>query len=221
MIKNQPKKNVLVIGDLHEPFCLDGYLKHCKKAYHDYDCDEVVFIGDIIDNHASSYHESDPDGHSAGTELELAISKIKLWYKAFPEATVIIGNHDRLIMRKAFSSGLSKRWIKDYAEVLGVRGWEFKEHIVIDDVNYSHGEAGTAVAVARNEMQSQVQGHRHTECYVNWVVGRKFKIFGVQVGCGIDWKSYAMAYAKNFKKPAISCSVILQGKTAINLMMDL
>ena len=23
---------VLVIGDLHEPLCLDSYLKHCKKA---------------------------------------------------------------------------------------------------------------------------------------------------------------------------------------------
>jgi hypothetical protein len=26
----------------------------------------VIFLGDIIDNHYSSYHESDPDGYSAG-----------------------------------------------------------------------------------------------------------------------------------------------------------
>ena len=24
---------VLVIGDLHEPFCLDGYLEHCQETY--------------------------------------------------------------------------------------------------------------------------------------------------------------------------------------------
>ena len=24
---------VLVIGDLHEPFCLDGYLDFCKETY--------------------------------------------------------------------------------------------------------------------------------------------------------------------------------------------
>ena len=72
----------------------------------------MVFIGDIIDNHYSSYHEQDPDGKSAGDELDMAIDKIKKWYKAFPEAIVIIGNHDRIVSRKVFSSGLSKKWIE-------------------------------------------------------------------------------------------------------------
>ena len=27
------ENRVLVIGDLHEPFCLDGYLEFCKKVY--------------------------------------------------------------------------------------------------------------------------------------------------------------------------------------------
>ena len=34
-------------------------------------------------------------------ELELAIKRIARWRDAFPKATVLIGNHDRLIMRKA------------------------------------------------------------------------------------------------------------------------
>ena len=42
---------VLVIGDLHEPFCLDGYLEHCQETYAKYNCNRVVFIGDVIDNH--------------------------------------------------------------------------------------------------------------------------------------------------------------------------
>ena len=31
--ENLTKKQsrVLVIGDLHEPFCLDGYLDHCQR----------------------------------------------------------------------------------------------------------------------------------------------------------------------------------------------
>lgn len=214
-------KNVLVIGDLHEPFCLDGYLEHCLKTYKEYKCDEVVFIGDIIDNHASSYHESDPDGHSAGEELKLAIARIHQWYKAFPKATVIIGNHDRIIMRKAHSSGLSKMWVKDYAEVLGVPEWNFTESIEIDDVLYIHGEGGTARNRVKSDLQSIVQGHLHTQCYTEWYVGAKFKIFGMQVGCGVDHKSYAMAYAKENKKPAIACGVVLKGKTPINIMMEL
>jgi len=219
--KSKSGKNVLVIGDLHLPFTLDGYLEHCVETYNKYKCNEVVFIGDVIDNHASSYHETDPDGHSAGQELKMAITEIRKWYNAFPKATVIIGNHDRLIMRKAHSSGLSKLWIKDYSEVLGVPGWNFTESIEIDDVLYIHGEGGTARSRVKGDLQSIVQGHLHTQCYVEWFVGAKFKIFGMQVGCGIDHKSYAMAYAKENKKPAIACGVVLQGETPINIMMNL
>lgn len=214
-------KNVLVIGDLHEPFCLDGYLSHCVDTYNKYRCNEVVFIGDIIDNHASSYHETDPDGYSAGQELKLAIQRIKQWYSAFPKATVIIGNHDRLIMRKAYSSGLSKMWIKDYAEVLGTPGWNFTESIEIDNVLYIHGEGGTARSRARRDLQSIVQGHLHSQAYIEWIVGAKFRIFGMQVGCGVNHKSYAMAYGKEGPKPAIACGVILQGDIPINIMMNL
>ena len=214
-------KNVLVIGDLHEPFCLPGYLKHCIETYKKYKCDEVVFIGDIIDNHASSYHETDPDGHSAGMELKLAIQNIKKWYKAFPEATVIIGNHDRLIMRKAQTSGLSKLWIKGYSEVLGTPGWNFVGSVEIDDVLYIHGEGGTARMRARRDLQSVVQGHLHSQAYIEWIVGTKFKIFGMQVGCGINNKAYAMAYGKEFAKPAIACGVILKGLVPINVMVNL
>jgi metallophosphoesterase superfamily enzyme len=219
--KSKSGKNVLVIGDLHEPFCLDGYLKHCVETYNKYDCDEVVFIGDIIDNHASSYHETDPDGHSAGQELKMAIQRIKQWYSAFPKATVIIGNHDRLIMRKAYSSGLSKLWIKDYAEVLGTPGWTFTDSIEIDNVLYIHGEGGTARARVRRDLQSIVQGHLHSQAYIDWCVGAKFKLFGMQVGCGIDHRSYAMAYGKEGPKPAIACGVVLQGEIPINIMMNL
>ena len=219
--KSKSGKNVLVIGDLHEPFCLDNYLSHCIETYNKYKCNEVVFIGDIIDNHASSYHETDPDGHSAGQELKMAIQRIKQWYQAFPKATVIIGNHDRLIMRKAYSSGLSKMWIKDYAEVLGTPGWNFTESIEIDDVLYIHGEGGTARARVRRDLQSIVQGHLHSQAYIDWCVGAKFKLFGMQVGCGIDHKSYAMAYGKEGPKPAIACGVVLQGEVPINIMMQL
>ena len=219
--KSKSGKNVLVIGDLHEPFCLDNYLEHCVETYNKYKCDEVIFIGDIIDNHASSYHETDPDGHSAGQELKMAIQRIKQWYQAFPKATVIIGNHDRLIMRKAYSSGLSKMWIKDYAEVLGTPGWNFTESIEIDDVLYIHGEGGTARARVRRDLQSIVQGHLHSQAYIDWCVGAKFKLFGMQIGCGIDHKSYAMAYGKEGPKPAIACGVVLQGEVPINIMMNL
>lgn len=214
-------KKILVIGDLHEPFCLDGYLQFCKNTFKKYNCSHVVFIGDVIDNHFASYHETDANGMGGGQELDLAISKLANWYKAFPVADVTIGNHDRLIMRKAQSSAIPSKWIKDYKDVLGVPNWNFVDQVVYDNVQYIHGEGGTAKTKCRADMMSTVQGHLHTQCYTEWFVGQKFKVFGTQVGCGIDHDSYAMAYAKRGKKPAIGCAVVIDGNTVINELMHL
>lgn len=215
------ENRVLVIGDLHEPFCLDGYLEHCLETYSNFNCNKVVFIGDVIDSHFSSYHETDPDGMGAGEELELAIKKLSKWYKAFPKADVTIGNHDRIVYRKGFTGGIPKRWLKPFNEVLETPKWNFVERLIIDDVQYIHGEAGTARTKSKNDMMSTVQGHIHTQAYVEWLVGQKFKIFGMQVGCGVDSRAYAVAYAKHFKKQAIGCGVVIGGHTAINCLMEL
>ena len=213
---------ILEIGDLHEPFCLDEYLEFCVEQKKKYKCEKVVFLGDVIDNHYASYHETDPDGLSAVDELNIAIERIRRWRNAFPEAVVIIGNHDRLVMRKAFTAGISKKWIKTYKEVLETPSWEFKEEHILYDNLYVHGEQGGAIARAKSDLISTIQGHRHTEAYTDFAVGKNFKLFGKQVGCGIDKNSYAMAYAKAGKKPAIGVGVTLEfGKLPFNVMMDL
>jgi len=211
---------LLVIGDLHEPFCLEGYLDFCVETYQKYNCNAVHFCGDIIDNHYASYHETSPDGLGGQDELEFAIQKVQAWSKAFKKATVCVGNHDRLIGRRAFSSNIPKAWIKSYNEVLGTN-WDWQPRFVIDDVQYVHGEGGTARTRAKNDMMSTVQGHIHTQAYTEWMVGNKFKIFGMQIGCGIDRTSYAMSYAREYKKQAIGCGVVIGGHTAINCLMDL
>ena len=221
-LREQEINNVLVIGDLHEPFCLDEYLDWCLEQYETYNCNEVVFIGDVIDNHYSSYHETSADGMGGADELDLAIKKIARWYDVFTKATVIIGNHDRLIMRKAQTSAIPSKWIKSYKEVLQVPEWNFVERYEKDGVQFIHGEGGTARTKSRADMMNTVQGHLHTQCYTEHYVGKKFRIYGTQVGCGINHESYAMAYAKYGKKPAIGCAVILNnGKTPINLLMPL
>ena len=212
---------VLVIGDIHEPFCLDGYFEFCVEQYLKYQCNKVVFSGDIIDNHYSSYHETDADGLGGGDELELATIKLKRWYAAFPDADILIGNHDRMIMRKAQTSSIPTKWIKEYKDVLEVPDWRFVDRLVIDNVQYIHGEGGEAKVKAISDMMSTVQGHYHTKAYVQWFVGQKFKIFAMQSACGIDHDSYAMAYAQRGKKPAIGCGVVIGGEIAINLLMDL
>ena len=204
------KKKVLVIGDLHLPFTLEGYLEHCIKVYKKYNCDTVVFIGDILDLHFTSYHETSTEGYGATQEHDLSVEMLKKWYKAFPKAYVTIGNHDALIYRKAMSAGISKRWIQNYSQVLGTPGWEWVTDVVIDDVLYTHGTTN-AYTKAKQNLMSTVQGHLHSQAGVQFYVGAKSRIFGFQVGCGVDMKTYAMEYGKNFPKPVISCGVVIEG----------
>lgn len=218
---NNKESRVLVIGDLHAPFDLDKYFDHCVEVYERYNCNRVVFIGDVIDNHYSSYHETDANGMGGAEELDLAIDRLRRWYHRFPDAHITIGNHDRIIMRKAQSSAVPRKWIKAYKEVLETPRWKFVEEVEIDGVLYIHGEGGTAKTKCRADLQSVVQGHLHTQAYTEYFVGRKSRIFGCQVGCGIDHEAYAMAYAKAGKKPAVGCAVVIGGRTAINELMVL
>ena len=67
-MREKEVRNVLVIGDLHEPFCLDGYLEWCIEQYQYWSCSEVVIIGDCIDNHYTSFHEIDIEAEYTGSK---------------------------------------------------------------------------------------------------------------------------------------------------------
>lgn len=211
MFSKHKPRNVLIIGDLHAPFEHPGYLEFCKGVQKRFNTNHTIFIGDVIDNHASSYHESDPDGYSAGHELDEAIRRLSQWYKAFPQADVCTGNHEAIISRKLATAGLSRNWQRNLADVLEVPKWNFQIKHKYDGVTYIHGLGVTARTKALRMNSSVVQGHRHTEGYVwiNPVAGKP--IFGMQVGTGIDEDAYAFAYAKDHPSPVLSCGVILDG----------
>ena len=200
---------MLVIGDLHQPYTLRGYRKFCKSVYKEYGCTDVMFTGDIIDNHYTSFHDSDPDGHSAGLELEMAISNIGKWHKTFPNAKVCIGNHDRLPDRKAFKAGVSRIWIRDIGEVLDTPGWIYRESFIIDNVKYCHGEVRKAHTRASHDLISIVQGHWHTDSRIDYHDGETSRIWSMQVGCGFDHRFFAADYCKHGKSPSHNCGVVL------------
>lgn len=209
MFNLKQTNRVLIVGDLHCPFEIEGYLEFCKENYKKYKCNKVIFIGDEIDYHAASFHTSDPDGMSSGEEFKKAIHNISKWYKAFPEAIVIIGNHTRMIMRKAQAGGIPSQWIKTYNDALNVPKWKFVIEYELDGVLYVHGEGATARTKAKQECKSIVSGHRHSEGYVEWINNN---VFAIQTGCGVDNESYAMAYGRAGKKPIISCAVVIDGR---------
>ena len=201
------------------------YIWSFRNGFKEYKVNKVVFIGDIVDNHAMSYHESDPDGFSAGNEIKESRKRLKRWYKAFPNATVTIGNHDLLPERKLFTLGLPKAILKDYNEIWEVPNWNFVPEIDIEGVRYIHGIGAAGVSGARNlalkSRQSIVMGHSHSFGGVQYIAGNKDIIFGMNVGCGIDIESYAMAYGKSFPlKPTLGCGVVIDGSRGFFIPME-
>lgn len=217
--------NILIIGDTHEPFSKDGYLKFCRDQQEKFNCGTIVHIGDLTDNHAVSYHEKDPEGRSAGDEFQMALSRCHQWYETFPEAYICIGNHDALPFRKAFTAGLPSHWLKSYQEMLDSPStwkWDFTHEI--NGIIFQHGTGLSgemaSINAARENRQSTVIGHLHTVMNTRFLASSKDLIFGMSVGCGIDHEKYAFAYGKqNTRKPVIACGVVLDGILPINIPM--
>lgn len=212
-MKLPKNRRVLFIGDLHAPFTLPNYLSFCKRIYHKYGCNIVIFAGDILDNHYISFHDTDPDGHGGAQELELAKEMIKEWYKAFPKALVCLGNHDVLPQRRAFNAGVTKAWVKKIGDILPTPGWVFSESFIIDNVLYCHGMGRKGHSRMKADLISVAQGHYHSDSAIIYLDGAFTHLFSLQVGCGFDRNSYAAAYGKNLKFQAHNVGAILENGT--------
>src|SRR5438445_200303 len=94
-------KNILVISDMHHPYSHPDTLSFLKALKAKYKPDTVVCIGDEIDAHDMSFHDSNPDLDSAGVELDKAIKSLTPIYKLFPNVTVVESNHGSMVFRKA------------------------------------------------------------------------------------------------------------------------
>jgi len=220
--KKKHKSTVMAIGDLHAPFDLDEYFYFVKELKNEYNPDKILFMGDLIDNHGMCFHDVNVDGYSAGDELLLARERLSPYYKEFPNADVVLGNHDNIPFRKATRHGISQHVMKNPQEIWqSPDGWSWSEELWIDEVGYHHGTGrGRAYKLAQSTNTSTVHGHWHSDAGVVYYQKRRSRVFGVQVGCGIDNNKYAFEYGKSFKdKPVISAALIFDGIEAIVVPM--
>jgi len=201
------------------------YVPFLKRIYKKHKCNKVVHIGDLVDWASMSYHPKDPSLMDSRKEFLEAKRQVQKLYRAFPEATWLIGNHDCLPSRKASDIGLPMDVMRDYQALWGVDNWEVIERYgnkIIDGVLYQHGDRGkggqisSAYLNAQDEHRSVVQGHFHAQMNVLYFANTKTRIFGMQTGGGVDHKRAAMNYGKKYnKKPLMGCGVVLDGVTAI------
>ena len=222
--KSGPSR-VGIIGDTHLPYELDGYLDFCQETFDRHGVDTVVHIGDMFDNHSLSFHDSEPMLHNVMGEYESAFERAQDWYEAFPEATLIMGNHDRIPARQLRKLGMEPSiYMRPIEELFGMPpGWSVADSVVIDNVLYHHGETAGGINGFRKDaeqrMRCTVSGHNHSNAGISATATDDQLVWGMSVGCGVNQKHMAFAYGKNFaKKPIVACGVVIEGEPLINYM---
>ena len=208
---------VLAASCIHAPCTRPGAIPFCKEIKKKYRCDKVVLLGDVVDHHAISFHAAHPELPGPKEEFELAYQEIQKWKKAFPEAVVLVGNHDRRVIRLAESVNIPSKYLRDFKDVWNTPKWEWVHQIIIDDVLYIHGDGvGGSMYPAYNKVRSLgmscVLGHHHKSAGIKWLVNPMRRLFGMDVGAVCDDESLAFAYAKyQTARSVLGCGVVVDG----------
>jgi len=209
---------VLVIGDMHFPFQHPDAIAFLKAVKKEYKPDRVIQIGDEVDFHAISFHDSDPDLLSPGDELESAIKKLQPLYKLFPKVDLIESNHGSLVYRKGKALGLPRHVFKSYREVLQApKNWNWHFDLTIKLSNgmncyFHHGKTSDPLKLSQSMGMSAVQGHFHEKFSINYWGNSLGLYWQAFTGCLVNDDSLAMSYNNtNLKRPIIGSLIILDG----------
>lgn len=216
---------ILFISDLHIPYNHPNalpFLKHLKEKYSP---TRVICLGDEIDHHAISFHDSDPDLMSAGDELRAALPVIAELHEMFPELDLIDSNHGSLAYRKAKTHGIPRHYIRSYNDVLEVGdGWQWFHDMTIElpdgqKVYIHHGKSSEAIKTSQAMSMSHVCGHFHESFGVKYWANPNGLFFAMNSGCLISDDSLAFAYNNaNLKRPIIGTSLIIDGVPVLEAM---
>jgi hypothetical protein len=212
---------VLAVSCTHAPCMLPKFPAFLSKVWDKYQCNRFVHLGDLVDNAAISYHEKHSALSSAPEEYKKAKKQVQEITKRFPKADFLIGNHDALGERQAVTIGLLPEWLRDFNDIWGLpKAWKVHTRyteLEVDGTIYIHGDSGKggqfgAVKTAMSKFQNLVGGHLHGEAGCWYYANGNARIFGMNVGCGVDHKALAQEYGRKFvKKPIIGCGVVLDG----------
>jgi hypothetical protein len=211
---------VLVIPDIHAPYQHPDTIPFLMAVREWFSPDLVVDLGDELDYHAMSFHDSDPNLDSAGVELEKGKEFLNELYKVFPQVLVCHSNHGSMQFRRAKAHGIPVQLIKKYRDVIfpshGAPQWSWAHNWRINtpmgEVLFKHQASGILSDAAHNSC-NLVVGHSHGNFSVEYSASSSHLYYGMYCGCLIDKDSMAFAYGKHsLRKPIIGCAVILYGR---------
>jgi len=216
----------IVISDLHAPYNHPDSLDFLKALKKKYKPKWVVCIGDELDNHAMSFHDSDPDLSSAGDELKRGREFLWELERLFPKMDIVDSNHGSMHYRKGKAHGIPKHMLLGYKDLIfgehnpdGTlsrrrgEGWDWHPDFERDGIYFCHGmSVNTKINVALIGMNF-VQGHHHGVFDTVYLGTPQKLLWGMTIGCLIDDNSLAFAYNKNtLKRPVIGCGAVVNGQ---------
>lgn len=217
-IIHPPSFSLLVIGDFHAPYGHKDYFDFIYALSKKYNSDRIACVGDEVDFHAISFHDSNEDLLSAGPELTAAIKQLEPFYQAFPSMDIAESNHGSLVYRKGVHHGLPRNVLAGYHDILKCPPdwrWHFKVAALLSngsEVDIHHSYGANVLAQSKKRGRSLIQGHHHTEGGVLWWGTDSRDHFAAFTGCGIDDVSFAFAYNKNqVERPRLGATVVIEG----------
>lgn len=213
---NLDNSRVLIIPDLHFPYCHKDSLDFLNKIKHMLQPTRIICLGDELDYHSLSFHDSDPDLHNAGSELLLSLGYVDTLHEMFPRMDLLHSNHGSMAYRKAKHHGMPRHLLKSYNDVLCVpeADWKWHDKLIItlpnnEQVLIGHYFGADVLKASIAYGMSMIQGHAHTSFELRYWQNHIGLHFAITSGCLIDDKSMAYAYNKtHMKRPIMGVTFI-------------
>jgi len=218
-------KSVLIISDTHIPYSHKDYILFLKAVKKKYKPDVITHIGDELDYHSISFHDSDSSLLSADMELEKSIVELQEGlHKLFPKMHILTSNHGSLVYRRLRHHGVPVSMLKTLQELYETPRWSWYDDLILKtkagDVYLCHGKSSAYGRLCKEQMCSAVQGHFHTKFEVTWHRSSRGDRFNAFIGCLVDDESMAFAYARNNLPKAI-LGVMVIDKNGMPILIKL
>lgn len=190
----------LITSDHHLPYVNDKFWKDFPRLLKFYKPDNIVFNGDLIDNHAVSHHKPDNDAMSHHDELiksQDMMNNIFDLTKKYP-VFYTIGNHEPRIEKVCADNHISRACLKSLRELYSIpSNWTIKDKHLIDNVLFVHGQSPVKHKTSLMYGKSTVQSHYHSLLEVSYMQSETQRLFSCFSGSCADDNSIGLSYAKN------------------------
>ena len=210
---------ILCISDLHAPYNHPQAIPYLKAIKKKYNPTKILNVGDEVDYHALSFHDTDPSLDNAYAELVKARKVIKKLYKLFPKMDLVHSNHGSMVYLRGKAHGIPRHMLKSYNEILQVgNGWKWHVDYKYKMVNgqwlfMTHGLKKNGLMLAKEMGMCVLQGHYHTNFEIGYTSSPLSLNWSMMCACLINDKSMAFAYNKvNSQRVILGCGIIINGQ---------